>query len=125
MIKRLGAEKIEGLNLVPVAAIDVSTERFTSLGIEFDHDIDDLDSYAVAAFSISGKGVFAFMHYDTAKRDEVTLLVEDKESDEVAFTAVIECVSRHFNVPVSLFHWKSNGYVVRLADRSEEVHVRA
>ncbi len=125
MIKRLSVEKIEGLNLVPVAAIDVSAGRFTSLGIEFDHDADDMDSYTIAAFTLSGKGAFALMHYDNAKANEVTLLVEDKAADEQAFTAIIKSISRHFDVPASLFHWKSNGQDVRLVDRASQVHERA
>ena len=125
MIKRLGIEKIEGRKLVPVAAIAASKDWFGRLGIAVESDADDMDDYDIAAFTLVGTSVFAFMRYHNAPNDDVTLLVEERASSEAAFTGMIRKIAARFDVPPSAFHWKSDGQDVHLAEREESIRARA
>ena len=118
MIKRLDIDQIDGLNLIPVAAIAAPIERFRDLGYTFDHDTDDLDQFEFAAFEVEGKGVFALMHYDHATEPDTSLLFEDRINGEGAFLSMMAAVADAFGLPGSLFHWRWNGQPVSLANPS-------
>ena len=110
MVKRLSLEKIDGLKLVPVAAIAVSTDWLKDLGITFDRCSDDMDDYEIAAFMISGTGAFALMHYENSPSSEITLMVEEKAANQTSFVPIMKCVSREFEIPSVSFHWQVDGH---------------
>lgn len=59
-----------------VAIIDATIAYIENkLGISFDKDFDDLDSYKYHIFRLD-RGAFALMRYDNAPTDGVTIVVE-------------------------------------------------
>lgn len=116
MIKRLSIGQIEGINLVPVAAIAAPIEWFRNQGYTFDRDTDDLDRYEFAAFEVAGGGVFALMRYDHATDFNTNLLFEDRISGSDEFLSMMAAVAEEFVLPGALFRWHWGGQPVSLAE---------
>ena len=120
MIRDIRPEQFEGLDLQPAATIAVSPARFRELGYNFIHGVDDLDGYEFAAFEIDGNGVIGLMHYDNSADPNTTLLVDSGIRSDQQFLQTIEAVAKAFALPVSLFHWVTDGHPASLSQNAAE-----
>ena len=106
MSRRLRFEEVQGRHLEPVASVMVPVSQFRELGVEFDHDIDDLDAYELAAFASDQEGVFALMHYLNSPDQTMTLLVDDAGELRRSLSSLASYVAHEFHFPVEAVQWR-------------------
>lgn len=105
MSERLALDHLSGVDLVPQATIGESPANMTRrLGIVFDRDVDDLDSYS-AAFFKDGGHVFGFIRHDGEPQDTLTLYLERTLGHDAA-TGLIDRITQEFAIPAHGIIWR-------------------
>ncbi len=96
-----------GVNFKPLAAMDVPLSALKDAGVPFERELDDLDGYEIAYFSLGAGRDFAVMRYDAAPDGAPMLLVSHEFFHQADNAALVRTVAQALNLPVRGFQWRS------------------